>query len=93
VLRDVPYEGLFVRHRRCPHCRGRFAVDRRAMAAQGGFLVMTGVSLILTILLYRRGAHWLFPALISYVVTALIAWIGNRNLTLVRYQSQDFDAH
>jgi len=43
------------------------------------------VSLALTLLLYFHGRAWLFPALTSYALLALLIGYGEKKLRFVRY--------
>jgi uncharacterized protein (DUF983 family) len=86
-IRKLPYQGFFESYRICPNCGGSFTVDKDTKYRQAALIVILLISLAFTVLLYYRDSKWLIPALVSYVVTGLLLYWGNKKLFLVPYQN------
>ena len=85
-IRELPHQGLFYSFKVCPDCGGSFTVDTYTKYRQAAFIFVLFISLGFTLLLYFRGTGWMIPALVSYVVLALIIYWGNRQLFFVPYE-------
>lgn len=93
VLRQLQHQGMWKNYRVCPACGGQFTVDAKTRQRQALALVLALVALVLTGLLYFRGAHWLTSALIIYAVLAAVIYRGNQQLYLVARGNQQHGAN
>ena len=62
--------------------------DIKTRYRQAIFIFIAIVSLVLTVLLYFQGTEWLIPAMISYLILALLIYWGNKHIFLVPYVDQ-----
>jgi predicted RNA-binding Zn-ribbon protein involved in translation (DUF1610 family) len=83
IMRQLRHQGLFATHRICPHCGKAFTVDRDTRRRQAVCLAVALFSLVFSILLYTGIGAWLLPALLSYVVLAILIYHGNQRVRLV----------
>lgn len=82
-LKELPHQGLCKSYRLCPHCGGRFTVDKDTTYRQALFIVIALIALLFTLLLYYGDHSWMLPALASYAaLTGLIYW-GNKKVCFV----------
>ena len=84
-IRELKYQGFFKGFRICPNCKGCFTVDPKTQYRQAVFIIIAIISLVLTILLYFKGSKWLIPALVSYVILAILIYWGNKKVFFVPY--------
>ena len=84
-LAELPHPGLFKNYRICPACGGAFTPDTPTKYRQALCILIALVSLFLTVRLYIVG-DWLWPALVSYAILALLIFWGNKRIYLVPYR-------
>ena len=84
-MRQLPHEGLFKNYRICPSCGEKFTPDTATKYRQALAIFIALISLGFTMLLYFGTTQWLVPALISYLILALIIFWGNKKIFLVPY--------
>lgn len=85
-MRELPHPGMFANYRVCPGCHGMFTVDDATKRRQLACLPVAIASLAFTLMMYYGSMQWLAPAVVTYVVIALMVYRGNKLVFLVPYE-------